>query len=111
MCFIHHTLNISLKINLNTDCQDSISSREMVVLIIFCTYWSCICQLLFLFSLGLKLTGEFLGQTKTKVDEALNKARGGVLFIDEAYSLGMSQYGKEAVDSLVTIYKINYYEK
>ena len=53
------------------------------------------------FPLGLKLTGDFVGQTKTKVAEALNKARGGVLFIDEAYGLAKSQYGQEAIDTLV----------
>ena len=37
---------------------------------------------------GNDLTGEFLGQTKTKVDAIYNMAKGGVLFIDEAYALG-----------------------
>ena len=53
------------------------------------------------------MTGEFVGQTKKKVEEALKKAMGAVLFIDEAYTLGRSQYGQEAVDSLVTIYNKN----
>ena len=48
-----------------------------------------------------------MGQTKKKVEEALKKAMGAVLFIDEAYTLGRSQYGQEAVDSLVTIYNKN----
>ena len=50
---------------------------------------------------GLDLTGEFLGQTKKKVQEKLDEARGGVLFIDEAYELGKSMYGQEAVTTLV----------
>ena len=53
------------------------------------------------FSLGLNLTGEYLGQTKTKVEEKLNCARGGVLFIDEAYELGKGMYGTEALTLLV----------
>lgn len=36
---------------------------------------------------GNDLTGEFLGQTKTKVDAIYNMAKGGVIFIDEAYAL------------------------
>jgi len=50
---------------------------------------------------ALELTGDFVGQTKTKVHEALSEAKGGVLFIDEAYNLGMGPYGKEACDSIV----------
>jgi hypothetical protein len=47
------------------------------------------------------LTGEYVGQTKTKVEEKLNCARGGVLFIDEAYELGKGHFGVEAMTSLV----------
>lgn len=47
----------------------------------------------------------FVGQTALKTAEVLRKAKGGVLFIDEAYSLisenGSNDYGKEAVDTLV----------
>jgi len=50
---------------------------------------------------GLNLTGEYSGQTKKKVEEELNKAKGGVLFIDEAYELGQGQFGKEACSALV----------
>eukprot|EP00122_Pirum_gemmata_P012402 Pgem_evm1s11525 len=32
---------------------------------------------------GLDMTGQFVGQTKTKVYELLDSAMGGVLFIDE----------------------------
>ncbi|CAD7925302.1 unnamed protein product [Amoebophrya sp. A120] len=50
---------------------------------------------------GLELTGEFVGHTKKKVEEELDKAKGGVLFIDEAYELGKGQFGTEAVTTLV----------
>jgi hypothetical protein len=48
------------------------------------------------------LTGEYLGQTKKKIEEKFNCARGGVLFIDEAYELGKGMYGVEAMTSLVS---------
>ncbi len=50
---------------------------------------------------GLDLTGQYVGQTKTKVEEKLKAAKGGVLFVDEAYELGQGPYGKEAMTSLV----------
>ena len=55
---------------------------------------------------GLELQGSYLGQTKDKVIEAMTEAQGGVLFIDEAYSLGSqdsggSRFAQEAVDQLV----------
>ncbi|TDH66050.1 hypothetical protein CCR75_007122 [Bremia lactucae] len=50
---------------------------------------------------GLGLTGEYLGQTKKKVTEKLVEAKGGLLFIDEAYELGKGQYGEEAMTTLV----------
>ncbi|MGY4765572.1 AAA family ATPase [Kribbella sp. CWNU-51] len=53
-----------------------------------------------------ELVAGYLGQTATKTAEVLASAAGGVLFIDEAYSLtsgdtGADQYGREAVDTLV----------
>jgi len=53
-----------------------------------------------------ELVAGYLGQTATKTADAVASATGGVLFIDEAYSLtgiGASgdQYGQEAVDTLV----------
>ena len=50
---------------------------------------------------GTSLTGEHVGTTKVKVEEALAKAKGGVLLIDEAYTLADNQYGKEAVAVLL----------
>ncbi|KAI9205170.1 P-loop containing nucleoside triphosphate hydrolase protein [Polychytrium aggregatum] len=50
---------------------------------------------------GSDLTGEYVGQTKTKVSEKLGQARGAVLFIDEAYELGKGSYGEEAMTTLL----------
>ena len=48
-----------------------------------------------------ELVAGFLGQTALKTAEVVASAAGGVLFIDEAYSLAGDQYGQEAVDTLV----------
>ncbi len=50
------------------------------------------------------LVGEYIGHTAQKTREQLKKASGGILFIDEAYSLargGEKDFGKEAIDTLV----------
>jgi SpoVK/Ycf46/Vps4 family AAA+-type ATPase len=50
------------------------------------------------------LVGEYLGQTAPKTRELLESAMGGVLFLDEAYSLGSvdkrDSYSKEAIDMI-----------
>jgi SpoVK/Ycf46/Vps4 family AAA+-type ATPase len=46
----------------------------------------------------------YVGQTAIKTSEIIEKAMGGVLFIDEAYALtnrGENDYGQEAVDTLL----------
>jgi adenylate kinase family enzyme len=48
-----------------------------------------------------ELVAGYLGQTAAKTAEVVVTAVGGVLFIDEAYSLTGDQYGTEAVDTLV----------
>jgi SpoVK/Ycf46/Vps4 family AAA+-type ATPase len=53
------------------------------------------------------LIGQYLGSTAIKTQEMINKAIGGVLFIDEAYSLGncassshSDSFSKECVDTI-----------
>ena len=48
-----------------------------------------------------ELVAGYLGQTAVKTSEVVASAIGGVLFIDEAYSLAGDQYGEEAIDTLV----------
>ncbi|AIQ53110.1 Stage V sporulation protein K [compost metagenome] len=50
------------------------------------------------------LVGEYIGHTAQKTRDLVKKALGGILFIDEAYSLargGDKDFGKEAIDCMV----------
>ena len=49
------------------------------------------------------LVGKYMGATPKIVNNMCDKAMGGILFIDEAYTLsdGGDQYGKEAIDTLM----------
>ena len=51
-----------------------------------------------------ELVGEYVGQTAPKVKRAFDDAKGGVLFIDEAYSLIQSNerdFGHEAISAII----------
>jgi SpoVK/Ycf46/Vps4 family AAA+-type ATPase len=51
------------------------------------------------------LVAGYVGQTAIKVDEIIQKAQNGILFIDEAYTLspqdGQDSFGQEAIDTLL----------
>jgi SpoVK/Ycf46/Vps4 family AAA+-type ATPase len=53
-----------------------------------------------------ELIGKYIGQTAPKVKEVIEKARGGILFIDEAYALMRSEndeqdFGREAIEVIL----------
>ena len=59
---------------------------------------------------SLELLGSFVGQTPAKVDAKVAEATGGIIFIDEAYSIvrdggsregSSGSFGKEAIDTLM----------
>jgi SpoVK/Ycf46/Vps4 family AAA+-type ATPase len=51
------------------------------------------------------LVGQYVGETAIKTKDVIEKSKGGVLFIDEAYSLtpdkNSNDFGKEAIDTLL----------
>lgn len=50
------------------------------------------------------LVGEYIGHTAQRTREQIRKAQGGILFVDEAYSLcrgGDKDFGKECIDCIV----------
>ena len=47
------------------------------------------------------LVGKYLGDTALKTNGVIDEAMGGVLFIDEAYSLVGDSYGTEAINTLL----------
>ncbi|MEK4878753.1 MULTISPECIES: AAA family ATPase [Paenibacillus] len=51
------------------------------------------------------IVGRYIGHTEANMKELINRAKGGILFIDEAYALARSEspndFGREAIDVLV----------
>ena len=55
------------------------------------------------------MLGQYIGETEKRTKDLIEKAKGGVLFIDEAYSLmprggeGDRDFGRHAIDTLMTV--------
>ena len=52
---------------------------------------------------GKDLIADVVGGTERNVQEAIDRAMGGVLFIDEAYGLCQGEFGKAGIDKLLPI--------
>merc|ERR1719210_1708463 len=48
------------------------------------------------------IQGQYVGQTSSKVEELMEQARGGILFVDEAHELMRSPFSREAAKVLMT---------
>lgn len=53
-----------------------------------------------------KLVGQYIGETAKLVNQTIDRAMGGILFVDEAYTLSQdsgsgSDFGKEAIETLM----------
>lgn len=55
------------------------------------------------------LVGSYLGQTAARTTDVCESALGGVLFVDEAYSLDVEgrDYGREAIETILTFMENN----
>jgi len=56
------------------------------------------------------LVAEYVGQTAVKTQKVLEKAKGGILFIDEAYTLTSNSdndYGQESIDTILKFMEDN----
>ncbi|MCR5525849.1 MAG: AAA family ATPase [Lachnospiraceae bacterium] len=47
------------------------------------------------------LVGQYIGETAQKTKAMIDRAMGGVLFVDEAYGMTQNQFGSEAVTALI----------
>jgi stage V sporulation protein K len=47
------------------------------------------------------LVASYVGQTQPKTRKIINSAKGGILFIDEAYTLVRDEFGREAIEELM----------
>ncbi len=50
-----------------------------------------------------ELIGQYIGDTEKNVRDVVDKAMGGVLFIDEAYGLANGQYGQAGINTLLPL--------
>jgi len=53
------------------------------------------------------LVGQYIGESENKTQTILNEANGGVLFIDEAYSLADKDFGKVVIETIMVAMENN----